>query len=568
LATIVAIVAIYLSPNVTPAQTSRFLIEMNEGINVGASPVAPYPSISPDGRYFVFTADAGRGPRLWIRPIDSVSVQELTTENPVTGAASGFYPFWSADSRFVAYFAGGKLKKVSVGGGPPQTITDATGDAQSGTWNQSDIILFHHEGAIHRVSAAGGVSSPVRTPDKATNEIAYRWPDFLPDGNHFVYVAVNSDAGRTEVRLGSLDSPTDTPLFAANSRVLYSEPGYILFVRDGTLMAQPFDTGRLSISGDAFPIAERVGTFLPTGKAAFSVSTTGTLVFRTSSASDTELTWFDRSGKRSGSISPGPFQTAILSPDQNRIAVERRDGGSSDIWLIDLVRGTNSRFTFDPADDLYPVFSPDGDQVVFVSGRSGKNDLYVKPASGVGAEERILEGMDGVSDWSPDGKFLLPAKVAGGNWDIWAFPMTGDRKAYPLINSKFLEYRAKFSPDGRWLLYTSNETGRNEIYVQAFPPSGGKWQISVQGGESGYWRRDGKEIVFVTADRKIMAADVTLGTTFEAGVPRELFQFAGTRIANRIIMTADAQRFLLPLAAVSGERPAITTVLNWAASIK
>jgi dipeptidyl aminopeptidase/acylaminoacyl peptidase len=290
-------------------------------------------------------------------------------------------------------------------------------------------------------------------------------------------LAVNSDPGRSEIRVGSLESATDTALFTANSRVVYSEPGYLLFVRDGTLMAQPFDTRRQSISGDAFPVAERVGSFAPNGNAAFSVSTTGTLVFRTGTASDTELTWFDRSGKRLGSIPPGPFQTAILSPNENRVALERRDGGSSDIWLIDLLRGTNSRFTFDPADDLFPVFSPDGTQVAFVSSRGGKYDLYVKPASGVGAEEKILEAMDGVSDWSTDGRFLLPAKVNAGNWDIWAFPLTGDRKAYPLINSKFIEYRAKFSPDGRWLLYTSNETGRNEIYVQAFPPSGGKWQI-------------------------------------------------------------------------------------------
>jgi Tol biopolymer transport system component/tRNA A-37 threonylcarbamoyl transferase component Bud32 len=566
----VLIAGIYFYPKTAPPHGSRFLIEIPLDANIGPSLVAPYPSVSPDGRYVAFVADSGTGARLWLRPVDSLSAQPLPGTELLTGFGVGYaYYFWSPDSRFIGFFANGKLKKIAAAGGPPQSLCDVgSGETLSGTWNQNDVILFQQQGSLHRVGAVGGVSMPVRKPDKAKNEVSYRWPSFLPDGQHFVYLAVNSEQGRSEVRVGALDSSDDRPLFNANSRVLYAEPGYLLFVRDGTLMAQPFDARRLSLSGDIFPVAEQV-RYLPfNGNAAFSVSTSGTLVFQKGNAVETDFTWFDRSGRKLGSIPQGPFAQANLSPDQNRIAVERRDSGQSDIWLIDLLRGTNSRFTFDPGNDVYPVFSPDGKQIAFISNRSGKNDLYIKAASGLGAEERIQEGMDGVSDWSPDGKFLLPAKSVGGNWDIWVLPLAGDRKPYPLLNQKFTEYRGKFSPDGHWLLYTSDETGRNEIYVQAFPPSGGKWQVSVNGGESAYWRHDGKEIAFVTSDRKIMAADVKLGTTFEAGVPHELFQFPGTRVSNRIVMTSDAQRFLLPLVAQSGDRPAITVVLNWAADVK
>ena len=470
----VLIAAIYFYPRPAPLHASRFLIEIPPDANIGAATVAPYPTVSPDGRYVAFIADSGGGFRLWLRPVDSLNAQQLPgTEVQIGGGNSISYYFWSPDSRFIGFFANGKLKKIAPAGGPPQSLCDVSGETLSGTWNQNDIILLEHQGSLHRVGAAGGVSTPVRKPDKSKNEVSYKWPSFLPDGQHFVYLAMNSEQGRSEVRVGALDSTDDRPLFAANSRVLYAGPGYLLFVRDGTLMAQPFDARRLSLSGDIFPAAEQVKYLPANGNAAFSVSTNGTLIFQKGNAAETNLTWFDRSGKKLGSIPPGPFQQATLSPDQNRIVVERRDSGSSDIWLIDLLRGTNSRCTFDPANDIFPVFSPDGKQIAFVSSRSGKNDLYIKAASGLGAEERIQEGMGGVSDWSPDGKFLLPAKSLAGNWDIWVLPMTGDRKPYPLLNQKFFEYRGKFSPDGHWILYTSNETGRNEIYVQAFPPSGG-----------------------------------------------------------------------------------------------
>lgn len=291
-------------------------------------------------------------------------------------------------------------------------------------------------------------------------------------------------------------------------------------------------------------------------------------------AATTDLTWFDRSGKKLGILpSNGVFTRPAFSPDQARVVGERREGNAGDIWMLDVKRGASSRFTFDPANDIYPVFSPDGAQVAFSSTRGGTNGLYVKPATGVGAEQ-LLQKVPGVSDlaaanWSPDGRHLFyNILTADGGWDGWVLPLAGDRKPYPILNQKYNEMRSRFSPDGRWMLYTTDETGRFEIYVQAFPPSGGKWQVSINGGNVGYWRNDGKEIVFEGLDRKIMAVDVKLGATFEAGIPHPLFEVPTAIVGGRLAMTADAQRFLVPLPSRSDESAALRVVLNWPADIK
>ena len=375
---------------------------------------------------------------------------------------------------------------------------------------------------------------------------------------------------KPEIRVGSLDSTDDRVLFAANSRVLFAAPNHLMFVRDGTLMAQPFDPQNQSLTGDAFPIAERIASSPVTGSAAVSVSTNGTLVYRASEAArTTELTWFDRSGKNLGVVRADGYLThPRLSPDQKRLAVRKTEGGTEngDIYLIDLLRGTNSRFTFDPADDLYPIFSPDGKQIAFASNRGGVSGLYTKPAAGGGAEQLIhkLEGiLTSLTSWSSDGRVLL--YDAG---DIRALSMTGERKSSSVVSDKFEKRSSRLSPDGRWILYQSNESGRPEIYVQTFPPSGGKWQVSVDGTVSAAWRDDGKEIVFQGSDGKMMAVDVTIGATFEAGVPRELFQVPGPIVGLLFAMTSDAQRFLIPLAPQTGDRPTLTAVLNWAADIQ
>ena len=368
-----------------------------------------------------------------------------------------------------------------------------------------------------------------------------------------------------------VSSDADAALFpTAPSRVVYSPPGYLLFARSGTLMAQPFDADRRSLTGDLFPVAQQVGqaTAGPSlGAAAFDASSTGTLVYRVAGATiPTDLTWFDRAGRKlSGVPVTGNFINPILSPDQTRVAVERIDGGNRDIWIIDLMRGTSSRFTFDPATEQYPVFSPDGQQVLFVSDRKGALSLYGKAANGVGEEKVLLEGATGVTDWSGTAKTVLYA--VGNPFKTWAWPQGADSKPFPVLNDQFTYIRAKFSPDGKWFAYTSNESGRNEIFVQTFPPSGGKWQVSIDGGEYVYWRRDGRELIFGTSDRKIFAVDVKLGSTFEAGVPRKLFDLPGTMAGVRFAPSADAQRFLVPLLSET-VRPSLTVVSNWTADIK
>jgi serine/threonine protein kinase len=570
LVAVAALVAGYfLRPKPVPGITSRFTIELPEGANPPAGPSSPFPAISPDGRQIVYIAQSGGVLRLWLRPIGSLVSQPI----PGTEGVIGF-PFWSPDSRYIGFSAGSKLKKVSAAGGPPQILCDVSGPGL-GTWNSADVILYSAGNSIYRVAASGGPSTPVKSAGKSG--VAAVAPSFLPDGRHFLYLSAgsNSERANVEARIGLLDSSDDKPLLPVISFVVYADPGYLLFVKDGTLMAQPFNAKSLTLTGEMFPVAEKIGYNPANGSGAFAVSNNGTLIYRaTNVAAVSELTWLDRSGKKVGILPvTGNFQRPYLSPDEKHLVVEKREGSAApDIWLIDLARGTNSRFTFDPADDTYPMFSPDGQQVVFTSNRGGKLGLYVKSASGVGTEQLIQpipSGDGGPTDWTRDGKFLTYGFVVpSAGYDSWLLPMTGDRKASPLLTEKFNDFRVRFSPDGKWMLYTSDETGRYEIYVQTFPPSGGKWQVSVTGGNYGHWRSDGKEIIFDAPNGKMMAVDVKLGQTFEAGVPHALFDLPGGIPGNRFVVTPDAQRFLLPLSPLSGERPAITAVLNWAAEIK
>jgi Tol biopolymer transport system component len=524
-------------------------------------------ALSPDGKWLAFNTKKGESWQLWALALASGETRLIVEDQGVRN------PFWSPDSRFIGFYAGGKLKKVAAIGGPPQILCDVAGGGL-GTWNQDDVILFSAANSIYRVAASGGPTAAIRTPDKSASAVAA--PHFLPDGRHFVYIAATpgSDRAAVEARIGSLDSNDDRSLFPVFSRVLYAEPGYLLFVKDGTLMAQPFNAPNLTLNGDMFPIAEKIGYNPQNGNAAVSVSSNGTLVYRTTNiVAATELTWLDRSGKKVGTIpATGNFQRPYLSPDEKHLVVEKRDGNAGDIWLIDLARGTNSRFTFDPADETYPMFSWDGQQVAFTSNRGGKLGLYIKSASGVGNEELIQSAASSdmaVTDWSRDGKVLTYGFVVpNAGYDSWILPMTGDRKPFPILTEKFNDFRVRFSPDGKWILYTSTETGRSELYVQTFPPSGGKWQVSVAGGNYGYWRGDGKEIIFDTLAGKMMAVDVKLDKTFEAGVPHALFDIPGAIAGGRFVVSSNAQRFLLPLQPQSVERPTITTVLNWTADIK
>jgi eukaryotic-like serine/threonine-protein kinase len=530
-----------------------------------------YPTISPDGRRLAFVATVDRRTLLWVRPLDSLIAYSLAgTEDVVS-------PFWSPDSRFLAFFSSGKLKKIDISGGPPQTVCNAEGTGHGGTWSGDGTILFAARAEpIRRVPAAGGTPAPVTRLD-STTELLHTSPQFLPDGRHFLYwlQAKSPDPEKTGVVIGSLDDKPESTerrrLLPSSSRALYSK-GYLLFEREGVLMAQPFDAAGLQLRGDPFPVAERVGLIVARyGWSAFSVSSEGTLAYSVGADAKTQLAWFDRSGQEVGRLGDPEDQLAPrLSPDQKRVAVARYDAqGQLDIWLIDLIRDTSTRFTFHRSS--VPVWSPDGSRIAYSSNRGGVWDLYQKASSGAG-EDLLLKSSDSkiLTDWSFDGRHILyvtPQPKTG--YDLWALLLEGDRKPLPVVQTEFNEVNGQFSPDGRWIAYASDESTPAQIYVQGFLNSRGKFQISTNGGNRPRWRRDGAELFYLSPDRKMMAVEVkSTATSFEAARPRELFQ---TRVASAPFVaptydvTADGQRFLINTALDEAKGPPpITVVMNWA----
>ena len=427
----------------------------------------------------------------------------------------------------------------------------------SASWNREGVLLLGiPPGAIQRVAALGGIPSPVTELDKTREEKEHRQPVFLPDGQHFVYYTVP----RHDLMLASLDSKqTETLVSGGVSSVLgYSSPGYLLFKRENTIMSLPFDAGKRRATGDPFPVAENAVDV--------SVSQNGVLSYRRILGSGlTQLTWFDRNGKVVG-VEPvtGIMQAPNLSRDGKKVAVERRrEEPGRDIWILDLTRGTNMRVTLD-GDSGRPVFSPDGNRIIFVRG----SDMYMKSAGGTGNEERVAQSQSGgePTDWSPDGQHILFIRGGDRGVDIWSLSLS-DRKVTPVVTEKANQRRGRFSPDGKWFAYESDESGRLEIYVQRFPPSGERVQVSANGGNSPWWRSDGKELFFNEADRKLMSVDVRLGNTFDASAPRSLFEIPGAVNNGRFIATLDGQRFLIPLQPQEGSQP-LTVTLNWPSTIK
>jgi Tol biopolymer transport system component len=532
--------------------------------------VSPIPmAISPDGLRMAFVATGTDGNSLlWVRSFDTLAAQELAGTE---GASS---PFWSPDSRSLGFFAGGKLKKIDVAGGPPITLCDAP-SSRGGSWSRDGIIVFNPNNnvALQKVPAAGG------TPGAATvlgqGENAHRRPFFLPDGRHFLYSA--AAAAGLSIYVGSLDSTDRKLLTAADANNAAYSQGHLLFLRETTLMAQPFDAQRLELTGEAFPIAEQIqrsSTTPPNGF--FSASENGVLAYQTGTgAGGSQLAWFDRSGKQVGTLGDvAPYGDLELAPDGRRASVSILVGsGARDIWLYDLERGLRTRFTFDPANEWSSIWSPDGSRVVFNSIRKGVGDLYQKPSSGAGAEEMLFE--DKLSkypvSWSPDGRSILFRSIGGpAGDDLFILPLTGDKKPVPFVNTQFREAFGQFSPDGRWVAYSSNESGRTEVYVAPFPGPGGKWQISTAGGDNPRWRRDGTELFFVSLDSKLMAAAVNgRGSDFQVGAVKPLFQtraVVGLRYPYGVSL--DGQRFLINTQPEQTSSAPITVVLNWTAGLR
>jgi eukaryotic-like serine/threonine-protein kinase len=527
------------------------------------------PRISPDGRTLAFNATDSQGKtRIWVRPLAALAAQ------PLAGTEGTTRPFWSPDSRFLGFFADGKLKKIEASGGPAQKICDAPTGAD-GTWSPEGVILYDGRAAdpIYRVSAAGGTPTVAVKPDAARKEQTVGWPEFLPDGRHFLYMATGQKPEDNSYRIGSLDSQDSKALSPAQTLITFTPQGYLLFVRDKTLVAQPFDAKAGKTTGEPIPLVEQIGTD-SVGLARFSVSREGTLAYRTGE-SGSRLLWRDRGGRELDSVGePGEYWNPALSPTGDRLAFELADSrsGKADIWIRDLARGVSSRFTFHPANDYGPVWSPDGGRVAFSSDRAGSFDLYEKAASGEGEEKLLLKNDEFklAGDWSRDGRFIaFSSRNPKTNWDVWVLPTFGDRKPIPVVVGQFNELVPAFSSDGRYLAYQSNESGRYEIYVQSFPGPGGKWQVSTSGGADPAWRADGKELFYRAPDQKLMAVDIRIGESFQAGIPRSLYlaRVQPGTARNKYLAAADGQRFLFVSPLGREAMTPTTVVLNWFAEL-
>jgi Tol biopolymer transport system component len=531
-----------------------------------------WPTISPDGRTLAFVATVEGKTQLWVRPLNS------TMAKPLTEIIRG--PFWSPDSRFIAFFHDSRLKKIALAGGAAETLCDAPGNS-GGTWNRDGVILFSAaRSGILRISASGGAATKVTTVDRAQGEFNHTSPVFLPDGKHFLFYKIHSDPAKSSVFLASLEGGEPRQLFSTDSRIIgvalnpsATDEGWLVYARQGALVAHPFDFRRNQLAGERIAITGqiRVDAF---GAARFSLAANGTLVLLEGSANQ-QLVWLDRAGKRLGTVGqPGIFLDLALSPDEQRLVVERRDPQTlnSDLYVWDLTRGTETRFTFDPANDGWPTWSPDGSRIAWNSNREGGGNLYQKAASGAGQDEVLLRSghTKQPCGWSADDKFLLYWEVSPKtSVDLWVLPMEGERKPWPWLNTPFDEVWGQFAPNGKWITYESNESGRQEIYVQAFmpgaPASGGKVQLSTNGGANPQWRRDGRELYYRSLDGKLMAVDVTLGAEVKAGTPRELF--AHGSLFN-FEAAGDGQRFLVAASAIDASVPPFTVVLNWMAEMK
>ena len=526
-------------------------------------------AVSPDGHKVAIAVTVNGKRQLWLRPLDALQAQ------PMPGTDDASYPFWSPDGHQIGFFAGGKLKKIAAGGGLAQSLCDAD-HGQGGSWNHQDVIVFSPSGkagvAIRRVSASGGVPM-----DVTKNSGESLFPVFLPDGRHFLYLSRQGSREHDGVYAGSLDGDGNRRVLADFSSVIFAA-GRLLFVRENTLVAQPFDTTHTEINGEAVSVASDVFAAPRIFYAPVTASETGTLIYASGSEkAANEIVWYDRAGKRLGNVSlPGLVFEPAISPDGRSVVFRRGLATETHLWRMDLVRGVEQPLTTSNA--AAPFWSPNGDRVAFNSNRGGGVvNLYQKSASGTGPEELLFANRNSkaLTQWSRDGRFLVYAEIdPNTKRDIWVLPLqTGvERKPLLFLRTEFNELFGQLSPDSHWMAYTSDESGQREVYVRPFPPAEGKWKISVAGGEQPRWRGDGKELFFVAADRRIMAAPVRSASapksSFEPGAPQPLFEAPLSRVVNDALfqydVTADGKRFLINTSADGASSSTIlTVVVNW-----
>ncbi|HEY0142100.1 MAG TPA: protein kinase [Thermoanaerobaculia bacterium] len=513
------------------------------------------PEFSPDGTRIVFGTSSGAGlavEQLWIRALDS------TAARPLAGAENGSYPFWSPDGRQIAFFADGKLKKIDIAGGPPTTICDAP-SARGGTWSGETILFAGRYTPIMRVSASGGTPVAVTRLVKGS-EVSHRWPRFLPDGKHFLYVAspTGAESVRTRIAVGNVSGTMHRSIAPGTSQPLYYD-GFLLTVRQGALIAQRFDAEALELRGDPIVLSERaISMSAALTRSHFTVSASGprsasgphsasgTLLYQTGKLeAETQLVWYDRTGKELGVVgAPQPYSSLSLSPDGNGIAASTSTAANS-VWIYDATRGVRTRLTAGEY-DIWPVWSRDGRSVAFSSRRPGYLDIYIREvATGVERPAAVSEMDKIATSWSPDGTMIFYDALGLASGSDIRYVTVADRKSHPYAATQFLESSAKMSPDGKWIAFQSNESGQPEIYVAPFPPTGAKWTVSQNGGITPRWRGDGRELFFIQpSNQNVMAVPVALGATPEIGKPVPLFRI---RVSSAVVpwdVSADGQRII------------------------
>jgi Tol biopolymer transport system component len=556
-------------PRPSPAPVVRFVVPAPAGstfnfIGRDAGPLA----VSPDGSRVAFVATASDGRKLlFVRALDALDASAL----PGTDGAT--YPFWSPDCRFIGFFADGRLKKIPASGGAVQTLCDAS-MARGGTWSRQDVIVFAPGayGPLSRVSAAGGVPSAVTRLDESRLENSHRWPVFLPDGMHFLYLARGSvakvEASGNSLWLGSVEAGAIRRLRSGNSSLAYAPPGVVLFVDEGNLVVAPFDVKRLEFTGEALPVASKVQHYLNTSSAVFSVSA-NVLAYQADAVPVvSQITWFDRSGRSVGPAGPpDDYEDPAISPDGRSVTamrIDRMTGGAS-IWLSDSQQGAFRRLTAAGAFNHTPIWSPDGRRIVYEADRAGASDFYARQRSGTGADELLLSSNEQASlnDWSPDGRYVAYQMLSPKTkWDLWLLPLSGDRRPVPFLQTDANETTGRFSPDGKWMAYAADESGRSEVYVVPFPGPGGKWQVSSEGGAQPRWSRDGRELFYLAGDRKLMSVSIAPGSTFAAAAPKTLFQTRSRYTGGAYDVSPDGKSFVVNTLAEESAVP-ITVVVNW-----
>lgn len=532
-------------------------------------------AISPNGHTVALVGrkESQRNNLLWIYEPGS---QDAT---PLLNTDGASFPFWSADGRSLGFFADGKLKRLELAGGQVQTLCDAP-TGRGGTWNKDGVILFTPSGhlgvGIYRISASGGTPTPITTPDRSAIEDSHRWASFLPDGIHFLYSAIHLSGQKekpSSVFVGALGSNEKHLVTVSRANVMYAAPGYLLFYRDQTLFAQHFDVKKFEVVGEPFPILTDIQFQPRISKATYSAANASLLVAQESGdAGTSQLLWFNRQGQEVGAATkPGLYGNIVLSPNGKTIASDTTDplSQNTDLWSYDLESQGAKRLTFDPAIDSLPIWSPDASRMIFSSNRGPAFDLYLKDTNGGQEETKIpQEGADRFpTDWSRDGKYVVYERGT----DLWylTFP---DLHATEFLKAVATLKNGRFSPDGKWLAYSSNESGRWEVYVTSFPEPHGKWQVSTGGGDEPKWRGDGKELFYLSNDFKMMAVRVKTGANFDAGTPVTLFQanpreMQATSEMFSFDVSKDGQRFVINTQLKTAMSP-MSVVLNWTANLK